>query len=78
MGPQSIEMLKIRASLEEKLRQKGVFSSITPKIGRTREHLQPLNRYSFLIQLYVSSVLFHHLILIVRNAQLFFVGNLRH
>lgn len=58
VGPQSMEMLKIRASLEEKLRQKGIFSSITPKIGKTREHLQPLNRYSFSIQFYASSFVY--------------------
>ncbi|XP_043724321.1 something about silencing protein 10-like isoform X2 [Telopea speciosissima] len=42
---QSIEMLKVRARLEEKLKQKGVFRSVAPKPDRSIEHLvQPVNR----------------------------------
>ncbi|KAL2506202.1 Sas10/U3 ribonucleoprotein (Utp) family protein [Abeliophyllum distichum] len=44
VGVQSVEMLKIRAALEEKLKQKGVFSSIAPKDDRVRKHLNPMNR----------------------------------
>ncbi|KAL0432894.1 UNVERIFIED_CONTAM: Something about silencing protein 10 [Sesamum latifolium] len=43
VGLQSMEMLKVRASLEEKLRQKGVLSSIAPKSVGVREHLRPVN-----------------------------------
>ncbi|XP_042516136.1 something about silencing protein 10 [Macadamia integrifolia] len=42
---QSIEMLKVRARLEEKLKQKGVFKSVAPKPDRSKERLvQPVNR----------------------------------
>ncbi|KAL2529928.1 Sas10/U3 ribonucleoprotein (Utp) family protein [Forsythia ovata] len=44
VGVQSIEMLKLRTVLEEKLKQKGVFSSIAPKDDRVRKHLNPMNR----------------------------------
>ncbi|KAH6810066.1 hypothetical protein C2S51_027849 [Perilla frutescens var. frutescens] len=43
VGPQSSEMLKIRASLDEKLKQQGVFSSIAPSV-RTKRNQQPVNR----------------------------------
>ncbi|KAH6834929.1 hypothetical protein C2S53_007301, partial [Perilla frutescens var. hirtella] len=43
VGPQSSEMLKIRASLDEKLKQQGVFSSIAPSV-RTKKNQQPVNR----------------------------------
>lgn len=43
VGLQSMEMLKVRASLEEKLRQKGVLSKIAPKSVGVREHLRPVN-----------------------------------
>ncbi|KAL6573444.1 hypothetical protein OROHE_001903 [Orobanche hederae] len=44
VGSQSMEMLKIRASLDEKVKQKCVFSSIDTKNGRTIKHVQPVNR----------------------------------
>ncbi|KAH6815032.1 hypothetical protein C2S51_019852 [Perilla frutescens var. frutescens] len=43
VGPQSSEMLKIRASLDEKLKQQGVFSSIALSV-RTKRNQQPVNR----------------------------------
>lgn len=44
---QSMKMLKLRAALEEKLKQKGVFSSITPKTDKAQKFIKPLNRYCF-------------------------------
>ncbi|KAL1557218.1 something about silencing protein 10-like [Salvia divinorum] len=44
VGPQSMEMLKIRASLEEKLKQQGVFSSMAPKAVKSSKNQQPVNR----------------------------------
>lgn len=47
VGLQRMEMLKVRAALEDKLKQKGVFSVLTPKPDIAQKHLQPLNRYPF-------------------------------
>ncbi|WOH02447.1 hypothetical protein DCAR_0521836 [Daucus carota subsp. sativus] len=44
VGLQSMEMLKVRAALEEKLKQKGVFSSVAPKHQSSKRNVQPLNR----------------------------------
>ncbi|KAL1561398.1 something about silencing protein 10 [Salvia divinorum] len=44
VGLQSMEMLKIRASLEEKLKQQGVFSSVASKAVKSSKHQQPVNR----------------------------------
>ncbi|KAG7025385.1 Something about silencing protein 10 [Cucurbita argyrosperma subsp. argyrosperma] len=43
MGVQSMEMLKVRALLEEKLKQKD-FTLIEPKQNGAMKHLQPINR----------------------------------
>lgn len=43
VGLQSMEMLKVRAALEERLKQKGVFGSIAPKRNGVKRNLQPLN-----------------------------------
>ncbi|KAJ0092537.1 hypothetical protein Patl1_26730 [Pistacia atlantica] len=43
VGVQSMEMLKVRAALEEKLRQKGVFSTIAPKPDKAKKRSKPVN-----------------------------------
>ncbi|GLT53881.1 hypothetical protein SLA2020_271190 [Shorea laevis] len=43
VGGQSMEMFKVRAALEERLKQKGIFSSITPKPDKAQRHLKPVN-----------------------------------
>ncbi|EXB55208.1 Something about silencing protein 10 [Morus notabilis] len=41
---ESMKMFKVRAALEEKLKQKGVFSSIAPKVDKDQKLRKPLNR----------------------------------
>ncbi|KAL0538375.1 hypothetical protein IC582_027393 [Cucumis melo] len=43
MSAQSMEMLKVRALLEEKLKQKN-FTLVEPKQSGAKKHLQPINR----------------------------------
>ncbi|XP_030492048.2 protein THALLO [Cannabis sativa] len=44
VGLESMKMLKVRADLEEKLKQKGIFSSTTPKLDKAQKRQKPLNR----------------------------------
>lgn len=50
-------MLKIRASLEEKLRQQGLYSQIAPKPSNSLKRSRPANGYSFTV-IYLLPYLF--------------------
>lgn len=45
---QSMKMLKVRAALEEKLRQKDISSSTLLKQKKNKMHLKPVNGYYFI------------------------------
>lgn len=47
VGVQSMKMLKIRAALEENLRQRGLFSSIPSKPEKVEKKMKSVNGYSF-------------------------------
>lgn len=57
-----MEMLKSRESLEEKWKQKGLFSSVKPKSSRNTEHVQPVNRYLLPYAIMYFLLLFYFLV----------------
>ena len=48
---QSMEMLKVRASLEERLKQEGILSFRASKSDKAQKRLKPVNGYFFLSKL---------------------------
>lgn len=49
VGLESMKMFKVRAALEENLKQKGLFSTVVPQTDNAQKLQKPLNRYFALL-----------------------------
>ena len=47
VGVQSLEILEVKAVLEERLKQEGIVSSRAPKPDKAKKRLKPVNGYCF-------------------------------